>query len=417
MLGMVMRADNCAAGFKADYKRILVQEWSPFVGAILLVLLIIGMMASGLFWGVFGGVRLWGDWINNLIGLGPLLGIQKELDGLLSHRISLMNILLVLGAFTAALLSRQFAPNRPPKLEYLWAAAGGSMMGVGAALAGGCTVGGFFSPVLHSSPAGWTMWLGLLLGAALGVKLLLWTLENVEWGMAPPPILNVPPALKNAFPVIGFALVVGVVAWAVIWLRSGNEQLAVRALVLLAGFLIGFILQRSRLCFARAFREPFVTAEGDMTKAVLLALAIGIPIAALLFEKKVIDPYVAIPPTFWIGSLIGGFIFGIGMIFAGGCASGSLWRMGEGHYKLWVTMFFFAWIGSIASALFKKFGLTAIDETNLETFEKTRVGFQAYLPEMLAGGWGVALLLGWGLLLMWYVLVRYNESTEKFTLF
>ena len=137
MLGMVMRADNCAAGFKADYKRILVQEWSPFVGAILLVLLIIGMMASGLFWGVFGGVRLWGDWINNLIGLGPLLGIQKELDGLLSHRISLMNILLVLGAFTAALLSRQFAPNRPPKLEYLWAAAGGSMMGVGAALAGG----------------------------------------------------------------------------------------------------------------------------------------------------------------------------------------------------------------------------------------------------------------------------------------
>ncbi len=414
---MVMRADNCAAGFKADYKRILVQEWSPFVGAILLVLLIIGMMASGLFWGVFGGVRLWGDWINNLIGLGPLLGIQKELDGLLSHRISLMNILLVLGAFTAALLSRQFAPNRPPKLEYLWAAAGGSMMGVGAALAGGCTVGGFFSPVLHSSPAGWTMWLGLLLGAALGVKLLLWTLENVEWGMAPPPILNVPPALKNAFPVIGFALVVGVVAWAVIWLRSGNEQLAVRALVLLAGFLIGFILQRSRLCFARAFREPFVTAEGDMTKAVLLALAIGIPIAALLFEKKVIDPYVAIPPTFWIGSLIGGFIFGIGMIFAGGCASGSLWRMGEGHYKLWVTMFFFAWIGSIASALFKKFGLTAIDETNLETFEKTRVGFQAYLPEMLAGGWGVALLLGWGLLLMWYVLVRYNESTEKFTLF
>lgn len=413
---MAMHADNCAAGFKADYKRILVQEWSPFVGAILLVLLIIGMMASGLFWGVFGGVRLWGDWINNLIGLGPLLGIQRELDGLLSHRISLMNILLVLGAFTAALLSRQFAPNRPPKLEYLWAAAGGSMMGVGAALAGGCTVGGFFSPVLHSSPAGWTMWSGLLLGAAIGVKLLLWTLENVEWGMAPPPVLNVSPALKDSFPLIGLAIALGVVAWAVNWLRSGNEQLAVRALVLLAGFSIGFILQRSRLCFARAFREPFVTAEGDMTKAVILALAIGIPIAAMLFEKKVIDPYVAIPPTFWVGSLIGGFIFGIGMIFAGGCASGSLWRMGEGHFKLWVTMFFFAWVGSIASALFKKFDLTAIDETNLETFEKTRVGFQAYLPELI-GDWGVALLLGWGLLLMWYVLVRYNESTEKFTLF
>jgi uncharacterized membrane protein YedE/YeeE len=403
------------SGFKADYDRILVNEWSPFFGAVLLVLVIIGLMVNGLFWGVFGGVKFWGDWINNLIGLGPLLGLPNELDGFLTHRMSLMNILLVLGAFSAALLSRQFAPNRPPKLEYVWAALGGGMMGIGAALAGGCTTGGFFNPVLHSSPAGWAMWLGLLLGAALGVKLLLWTLENIEWGMTAPPTLNVPQAVKKAYPFVGLAVVVGVLFWATRWYGSGDQQLAARAVILLAGFAIGFIMHRSRLCFARAFREPFVTAEGDMTKAVILALAIGIPIAALLFQKKVIDPYVAIPATFWIGSLVGGFIFGLGMIFAGGCASGSLWRMGEGHLKLWVTMLFFAWIGSIASALFKKFNLTAIDETNVETYEMTNVGFQAYLPDMF-GGWGLTLLVGGGILLLWYALVRYNESTEKFTL-
>ncbi|MGE5946742.1 MAG: YeeE/YedE thiosulfate transporter family protein [Betaproteobacteria bacterium] len=403
------------SGFKADYDRILVNEWSPFFGAVLLVLVIIGLMVNGLFWGVFGGVKFWGDWINNLIGLGPLLGIPNELDGFFTHRMSLMNILLVLGAFSAALLSRQFAPNRPPKLEYVWAALGGSMMGIGAALAGGCTTGGFFNPVLHSSPAGWAMWLGLLFGAALGVKLLLWTLENIEWGMTAPPTLNVPQAVKKAYPFVGLAVVVGVLFWATRWYGSGDQQLAARAVILLAGFAIGFIMHRSRLCFARAFREPFVTAEGDMTKAVILALAIGIPIAALLFQKKVIDPYVAIPATFWIGSLLGGFIFGLGMIFAGGCASGSLWRMGEGHLKLWVTMFFFAWTGSVASALFKKFNLTAIDETNVETYEMTNVGFQAYLPDMF-GGWGLTLLVGGGILLLWYALVRYNESTEKFTL-
>jgi len=411
-----MLADGWVTGFKVDYERVLVREWSPFVGAMLLVLVIIGLMVSGMFWGIFGGVKFWGDWINNAIGLGPLLGIHDDLEGVLHHRMSLMNIQLVLGAFAAALLSRQFAPNRPPGLEFVWAVLGGSIMGVGAALAGGCTTGGFFNPVLHSSPAGWAMWGGLLLGAAVGVKMLLWTLENIEWGMTAPPTLTVPPAVRRLYPLLGLVVLVGVLLWAMRWFKSGSEQLATRALIMLAGFAIGFIMHRSRLCFARAFREPFVTAEGDMTKAVILALAIGIPIAALLFEKKVIDPYVAIPPTFWIGSLIGGFIFGIGMIFAGGCASGSLWRMGEGHMKLWVAMFFFAWVGSIASALFKKFDLTAIDETNLETFEKTQVGFQAYLPEMF-GGWGGALLLGWGLLLMWYVLVRYNESTEKFTLF
>lgn len=403
-------------GFRADYERTFGEGWSPFLGAILLVLAIISLMVSGQVWAVFGGIRFWGDWINNLIGLGPVLGIPKELDGLLSHRTSLMDILLVVGAFTAALLSRQFSPSRPPKLEYVWAVFGGSMMGIGAALAGGCTIGGFFNPALHSSPTGWVMAAGLLLGSALGVKFLLWTLENIEWGMEPPPTLKVPPAVKKVYPLLGLLVICGVLLWATRWYGSGNEQLATRAVILLAGFAIGFILHRSRLCFARAFREPFVTAEGEMTKAVILALAIGIPIAALLFQKKIIDPYAAIPPTFWIGSLLGGFIFGIGMIFAGGCGSGSLWRMGEGHLKLWVAMFFFAWIGSIASGLFKMFNITAIDETNLETFEITNVGFQAFLPEMI-GGWQYALLFGGGLLLLWYALVRYNESTEKFTLF
>jgi uncharacterized membrane protein YedE/YeeE len=209
-------------------------------------------------------------------------------------------------------------------------------------------------PVLHSSPAGWAMWLGLLAGAAIGLKLLLWTLDHIEWGMQAPPAhrhvrrdlcATTIPWLglgrRRRRPALGHAVVSD---------RADEKLVPPAPSSLLAGFAIGFIMHRSRLCFARAFREPFMTAEGDMTKAVILALAIGIPIAALLFQKKVIDPYLAIPPAFWIGSLLGGLIFGIGMVFAGGCASGSLWRMGEGHLKLWVTMFFFSWMGSTASA-------------------------------------------------------------------
>lgn len=403
------------AGFKSDYEKLFVKKWSSYMGAVLLVLVILGLMINGQVWGVFGGVKFWGDWINNLVGLGPTLGVPAELDSFWSHRMSLMNTTLVLGAFCAALLSRQFAPSRPPKLEYLWAMIGGCLMGIGAALAGGCTTGGFFNPVLHSSPAGWAMWVGLLAGAAIGFKMLLWTMENIEWGTQAPPMMQVPQKLKLAYPWVGLLIALAVTLWATLWLYSGSEPLALRALIVLAGFAIGFILHRSRLCFARAFREPFVTGEGEMTKAVILALAIGLPLAALLFEKKIIDPYVAIPSTFWIGSLLGGLIFGIGMVFAGGCASGSLWRMGEGHLKLWVGMFFFAWSGSTASALFKKFQITSIDETNVDTFERTAVGFQAYLPDMFSG-WGLALLISGGLLLLWYVLVRYNESTEKFTL-
>ncbi len=402
------------SGFRADYQRLFVEAWSPNLGAILIVLVILGLMSDGLFWGVFGGLKLWGDWFNNLIGLGPLLGVHDRLDGPLLHRMSLMNISLVIGAFCAALLSRQFHINRPPKLEYAWASLGGSLMGIGATLAGGCTTGGFFTPLLHSSPAGWAMWLGLTLGAIIGLKVLLWTLDHINWGMTAPPSLKVSDKLIHFYPWIGFGVFVLILAWATLWYLSENEKLTVRAIIILAGFFIGFIMHRSRFCFARAFREPFMTAEGDMTKAVILALALGIPLASLLFQHKVIDPYIAIPPTFWLGSLLGGLIFGIGMIFAGGCASGSLWRMGEGHLKLWVTIFFFAWIGSITNALLKKSGWL-VSEMNLDLIEETRIGYQAYLPVML-DSWGWTYLISGAGLMVWYALVRYNESTERFTL-
>lgn len=402
-------------GFRADFRKVFVDPWSPYLGAILLVMVVLGLMVQGAIWGVFGGVKYWGDRINDLLGLGPLLGLPKEFDGFLTHRMSLMNTTLVLGAFAAALLSAQFRPQRAPRLEYVWALVGGSLMGIGAALAGGCTTGGFFNPVMYSSPAGWVMGVGLLIGAAVGMKLLLWALEHVEWGTTPPKAAALPDSVVRTMPWWGLAVVTGVITWGVIWSRSGDATLVSRAAIVVGGFAIGFVMHRSRLCFARAFREPFVTAEGQMTKAVILALAIATPMAALLFQKKVIDPYAAIPATFWLGSLLGGLIFGIGMVFGGGCASGSLWRMGEGHAKLWVTLIAFAWVGSIASALFKKAGWTAIDETNLETFEVTGIGFQAFWPDLI-GGWGPTLLCSALALALWYALVRYNESTERFTL-
>ena len=42
------------AGFKADYKNIFVDEWSPYFGAVVLVIIMAVLMGSGLFWGVFG---------------------------------------------------------------------------------------------------------------------------------------------------------------------------------------------------------------------------------------------------------------------------------------------------------------------------------------------------------------------------
>jgi hypothetical protein len=45
-------------GFKQDYKAVFVEPWSAYTGAILLVIIMAVLMGSGLFWGVFGGIKL-----------------------------------------------------------------------------------------------------------------------------------------------------------------------------------------------------------------------------------------------------------------------------------------------------------------------------------------------------------------------
>jgi len=403
-------------GFREDYTAIFVNEWHAFIGVILLVIVMAALMGSGLFWGVFGGIKLWGDYLNNAIGLGRVLGIKPQLEDIFMHRISLMNITLVTGAFSAALLSRQFKISYPPLIEYFWAIAGGTLMGIGAVLAGGCTVGGFFIPLTVSSYAGWAMWPGLLLGAYIGLKILLWSFENISWGMIAPTVK--PARFQNWYPLIGILVSMLVISWAIFWWDSGNDKKEIRAILIIAGFVIGFISHRSRLCFSRAIRQPFMTGEGEMTKALILAIALSVLLGALFISNKSVDPYTAIPASFWIGSLIGGLLFGIGMIFAGSCASGSLWRIGEGHIKLVVAVLFFAWSGSTTNALLTKFGLlsTDIDLDFIDGMaEITPIGVQAFMPDML-GNWHSSLLLTYTILFTWYLLVRYNESTNRFTI-
>lgn len=398
--------------FKQCYRIIFVQEWSPYIGAVLLSVIVLVLMSTGFFWGVFGGLRLWGNYLNQWIGLGSVLGVQDDLPSPFIHHISLLDINLLFGAFTATLLSGQFSIQRAPKLEYVSAAFGGSLMGIGASLAGGCTIGGFFTPVTFFSAAGWAMWLGLLVGTYLGLKLLLWTTQHITWGRASPPAPRTL-AWKLHTP-MGLGIIALMLIWALLWSFSEDTKLAVRGVLIPSGFALGFVLTRSRLCFSRVFHGPFISGDTTMAKAMILALVLLIPAVSLLLQARVLDPYLAIPATFWLGSLCGGLTFGFGMVFTGGCASGSLWRMGAGHVKLMVAVFFFGWIGSIASGLFKQTGLTE-KSLNLDLLQQTTLGIQNYLPDLFQG-WAWAYTVSVTMIVIWYLLIRYNETTEKFSL-
>ncbi|HEV7215308.1 MAG TPA: YeeE/YedE family protein [Chloroflexota bacterium] len=103
------------------------------------------------------------------------------------------------------------------------------------------------------------------------------------------------------------------------------------------GLAFGVILQRSRLCFASAFRDLFLLGDGRTMRAILVALGLATLGFALIMTKAVPDPSAgALPdqahviPIGWY-LVVGGVTFGLGMVIAGGCVSGTLYRIGEGY--------------------------------------------------------------------------------------
>lgn len=123
----------------------------------------------------------------------------------------------------------------------------------------------------------------------------------------------------------------------------------------LFGLAFGFVLQKSRFCFASAFRDIFLLRHGRVMKGVLAGLAVATVGFALIMSNFIPNPRLGIlPPEAHIMPLglnivLGGLLFGLGMVVAGGCVSGSIYRMGEGYVASWVA-FLGIMIGLLAAS-------------------------------------------------------------------
>lgn len=94
------------------------------------------------------------------------------------------------------------------------------------------------------------------------------------------------------------------------------------------GIAYGMMLQYGRFCFASASRDLFAAGVPRMAVGILVALIFFSFIQALLMATGMSTFHAA--PTGW-NTVIAGVIFGVGMVLAGGCASGSLYKIGEGN--------------------------------------------------------------------------------------
>jgi len=440
-----MSEESFGGKIRGLYKLLCETEWNANITGVLVAILSILIMAWWRPWGAVGAIRNWGDWI--LYGIGVYSSAPKS--ALISSG-SVIGIGFVGGAFLSACLGGQFALRFPPYRELVKGVLAGILMGVGAAFAGGCNVGGMYNAIGNLAANGFSMWLGLVIGVVFGLWLLYKEMEYITWGSSGSWTVEIPRFLQGLLGIGALAGLVYGARWYAGYDGEGNvDYIASLSGILLIAAGLGYAMQRGRWCMVQGFREPHMTGDCTLAKSVALSifiLAIGGAVLKYGVPIKGGDPVLApinyVRGTFGWGGVVGGFIFGLGAMLAGGCGSGTLWRVGEGQIKLWVVVPFFGIANSLMTHWFKgmefeikgaalknlftqaSYGLIdydvdeireaiasggSIDVTGLE--QAGKLGKYIFLPDVM--GYGYTLLLIGFAMALWYVIVTWNEDANK----
>jgi uncharacterized membrane protein YedE/YeeE len=102
------------------------------------------------------------------------------------------------------------------------------------------------------------------------------------------------------------------------------------------GVLFGFFLQKGDLCGSSAFSEVVLGRDWRKVWGLWVAIVVsmlGIALGNLLGWIQ-LNP----KPFMWAGAVVGGVVFGVGMVLAGGCVSGCLYKGATGNLNSIVAL-------------------------------------------------------------------------------
>lgn len=116
---------------------------------------------------------------------------------------------------------------------------------------------------------------------------------------------------------------------------------------LVIGGLLGWALQMGGFCMNTAFRSVLFREDRSVLRAWVLVLLINLPGVALMESFGIIYPAKA-PFTPW-ALIPGGLLFGAGMVWAGGCVSGSYYKAAKGTLGSVLALLGFA-TGALATS-------------------------------------------------------------------
>lgn len=246
--------------------------------------------------------------------------------------------MMIIGMFAGCIAAALWANNvklRKPQhgIRIAQALVGGIIAGFGARLAMGCNLAAFFTGIPQFSLHAWFFAIATAAGSYFGAKFTLLPLFRIPVKLqkvtAAAPLTQHPARAARRFR-LGMVVFFLALGWSLIELFRHPKL----GIAMLCGIGFGLLIERAQICFTSAFRDLWITGRTHMAKAIILGMAVS---AIGIFSYVQLG---VAPKILWAGpnAVIGGLLFGFGIVLAGGCETGWMYRAVEGQIHYW-------WVG------------------------------------------------------------------------
>ncbi len=385
------------------------EQWMQRFNRPIPVVVALGILSAvyfgvlGTVWAVTGEFTRWGGHLLKLAGY-PIEQLSYfnivKMNGLPWQRVDGWVVFgMFFGALIAALSSGNWKLRVPiQKRRIVQGLIGGVIAGFGTRMAMGCNLAALFTGIPQFTLHAMLFTIGTIAGTWLGLKVAL-----SAWFLGVPKILankgrivqTVSESKKSRQP--WFALVVSIV-FALIVGNYFVQGLNALALAALFGLGFGWLIEKGQVCFTSAFRDLWISGRSTIAKALVLGMAVQVLGTAWFIAHG------APAKIMWAGpgALLGGLLFGIGIVIAGGCETGWMYRAMEGQVHFW-----FVGIGNVIGATI----LTLLWDKGIY---QTLVAPWPKVDFVKLYGWPAALLIVYGFLILLYAFVKYVEKKKSF---
>lgn len=193
----------------------------------------------------------------------------------------------------------------------------------------------------------------------------------------------------------------------------------------LVGIVFGAVVNKTNFCTMGAISDWINIGSKDRLRAWFLAIGIAILASQVMQAQGLIDlsEVMYLTPNFgWLGHIVGGLLFGIGMTLASGCGQRTLVRVGGGNLKSLVVLILLGLTAYMTMrGLLALVRVNGIEVTNIglagsgipDQGMGTLIAAGAGLENTILVNWVVTALLGGGLIVYAFAARSFRHSFDN----